>query len=178
LERHRNCTFSVPPERAVELNNLCPVCHRRLTKGVEQRVLELSDRPQGFVPEDAIPYKYLLPLSEIVAAVTGSSSLYASSVQEIYRRLIPSLGDEFEVLLSSSKDSIVSLVGSDMAEAILEVRNGKADVIPGYDGVYGQPVFSTMRKPKIGREDDRDEAVLDTAGESFDGKLDKYLRDV
>ena len=172
---HRKCAFSVPPQKAVELNNLCPICHRRLTEGVDQRVFELSDRPQGFVPEDAIPFTYLLPLSEIIAAVTGSSSLYSPSVQETYTRLIASLGNELKVLLSCSKESIAESVGPDIAQAILEVRNGRVEIIPGYDGVYGQPVFSKTNEDKARQKEDNESAVSETAAEIRDGKLDKYL---
>lgn len=172
---HRRCAFSVPSQKAIELNNLCPICHRRLTKGVDQRVFELSDRPSGFVPRDSIPFTYLLPLSEIIAAVTGSSSLYSPSVQEIYTRLISSLGNEFEILLSCSKESITESVGANIAQAILEVRSGRVKIVPGYDGVYGQPVFSTTNKDDANQKEYNERTASETAVEDRDGKLDKYL---
>ena len=141
---HRKCGFSVPPEKAVELNGLCPVCRKRMTTGVDQRVLELSDRPFGFIPEDSIPFIHLLPLSEIIASVTGSSSLYSPSVKKIHSCLITNLGTEFQVLLYSSRENITRLTGPEMAEAILNARHDNVDVIPGYDGVYGQPVITTI----------------------------------
>jgi len=47
---HRKCGVSLPPAEAIKLGNRCPVCGRPLTKGVEQRVEELADRPYGFKP--------------------------------------------------------------------------------------------------------------------------------
>jgi len=169
---HRKCAFSVPPERAVELEDICPICHRKLTKGVDQRVHELSDRPPGFIPEEKIPFRHLLPLSEIISTVIGIDSLYGRSIQEIYNRMIPRLGNEFQVLLSSPKENIDSLVGSDIAGAILEVRDDKVEVIPGYDGVYGQIRF--MESPSQ-REERRDSADPRDKDNRFKGKLDQYL---
>jgi uncharacterized protein (TIGR00375 family) len=68
---HRNCHVSLSPREALKLGNICPVCRRKLTKGVEQRVEELADRPAGFKPENAIGYVHLLPLSEIIATTLG-----------------------------------------------------------------------------------------------------------
>ena len=42
---HRNCKISLAPSEAIKFGNNCPVCRRKLTKGVEQRVEELADRP-------------------------------------------------------------------------------------------------------------------------------------
>ncbi|MBT8171881.1 endonuclease Q family protein, partial [Candidatus Bathyarchaeota archaeon] len=42
---HRNCKISLPPQEAIKYGNLCPNCGKKLTKGVEQRIEELSDRP-------------------------------------------------------------------------------------------------------------------------------------
>lgn len=78
---HRNCNVSMPPQEAIKLGNICPVCGRRLTEGVEQRVEELADRPAGYKPQDAIGFMHLLPLSEIIAAVIGMSN---PSVQGVW----------------------------------------------------------------------------------------------
>jgi len=60
---HRNCGVALSPQEAIKLSNICPVCRRKLTKGVEQRVEELADRPLGFKPQGAIDFMHLLPLS-------------------------------------------------------------------------------------------------------------------
>ena len=33
---HRNCNVSLPPKDAIKFGNICPVCRRKLTRGVEQ----------------------------------------------------------------------------------------------------------------------------------------------
>ncbi len=138
---HRNCGVSLPPQEAIKFGNRCPVCGRKLTKGVEQRVEELADRPEGFKPENVIGYMHLLPLSEIIATVTGVSSLSTGKVWEKYNRLIKHFEDEYTVLIDASKTEIQELVDEPIAEAIVRVREGRVKVVPGFDGVYGQLVI-------------------------------------
>jgi len=138
---HRNCKVSLPPQEAIKFGNRCPVCRRNLTKGVEQRVEELADRPVDFKPENAIGYMHLLPLSEIIAAVLGVSYPSVQRVWEIYNALVARFGDEYTVLIDAPVDSMVKIVEPRIAEAIVRVREEKVKVVPGYDGVYGQLVI-------------------------------------
>jgi len=127
------------------LANICPVCRRKLTKGVEQRVEELADRPDGFQPDNAIGFMRLLPLSEIIATVLGSDSPSAQKVWNVYNALIAKFGDEYTALIDASKEELSSIAGEDIAETVVRVRERKAEVVPGYDGVYGQLVVSKER---------------------------------
>jgi uncharacterized protein (TIGR00375 family) len=143
---HRNCHVSMSPQEAIKLGNICPVCGRRLTEGVEQRVEELADRPVGFKPQGTIGFMHLLPLSEIIATVIGVSNPSVQGVWSIYNNLIEHFKDEYTVLIDASREAMAKIVESHIAEAIVNVRDGKVHVIPGYDGVYGQPVFSESGK--------------------------------
>ncbi len=145
---HRNCKVSMPPQEAIKFNNLCPVCRRRLTKGVEQRVEELADRPVGFKPSKAIGYMHLLPLSEVVAAVLDASSPSLENVWQIYNTLIARFGNEYAVLIDASVEELAQVIDPKIAEAIVRVRAGEARVTPGYDGVYGQLVFFDEEEPE------------------------------
>jgi uncharacterized protein (TIGR00375 family) len=139
---HRNCHVSLSPQEAAKLGNICPVCRRKLTKGVEQRVEELADRPEGFKPEKAIGFMRLLPLSEIIAAVLNSDSPSTQKAWSIYNPLIEKFGNEYNVLIDASEDSLEGVVDKKIAEAIIKVREGTAKVVPGYDGVYGRLVLN------------------------------------
>lgn len=145
---HRNCHVSLSPKEAIKLGNICPVCRKKLTKGVEQRVEELADRPEGFIPENAIGYMHLLPLSEIIATALGVDSPSTQQVWNIYNRLIEKFGNEYTVLIDAPKQALSEVVDQRTAEAILRVREGKIKVIPGYDGVYGRPIIFEEEKPK------------------------------
>ena len=139
---HRNCNVALSARDAMKLGNICPVCRRKLTKGVEQRVEELADRPDGFRPGGAIGFMRLLPLSEIIAAVLGVDSPSVQKVWSIYNLLIEKFGDEYAVLIDASKDALGTIVDAKVADAIVQVREGRAIIVPGYDGVYGRLVLS------------------------------------
>jgi uncharacterized protein (TIGR00375 family) len=146
---HRNCKVSFSPQEAIKFGNRCPVCRRSLTKGVEQRVEELADRPVDFKPENAIGYRHLLPLSEIISAVLGVSYPSVQRVWEIYNALVARFGDEYTVLMDAPMDAMAKIVESRIAEAIVRVKEEKVKVVPGYDGVYGQLViFEEQEKPQ------------------------------
>jgi len=145
---HRNCNVSLSPQEAIKFGNRCPVCRRKLTKGVEQRIEELADRPVNFKPEKAIGYMHLLPLSEIIATVLGVNYPGTQKVWDIYNQLVTKFGDEYTVLIDASKEEMSRIVDSRIAEAIVRVREGKVKVIPGYDGVYGQLVLLEEREGK------------------------------
>jgi uncharacterized protein (TIGR00375 family) len=139
---HRNCKVSLSPSEASRLGNVCPICRRKLTKGVEQRVEELADRPEGFVPENAIGYRRLLPLSEIISEVLEVESPYAEKVWSVYNPLVERFGDEIKVLLEVSREDLASVAGEAVADAVVRVREGRVKVVPGFDGVYGRLVLS------------------------------------
>jgi uncharacterized protein (TIGR00375 family) len=149
---HRNCKVSLSPQEAQKFNNICPVCRRKLTKGVEQRVEELADRPVDFKLENAPAFLRLMPLSEIVSTVLGVDSPSTQAVWKQYNLLVEKFGDEYAVLMDASKEALLQTVDLPLADAILKVRSGQAKVTPGYDGVYGQLVLESATpsiiKPK------------------------------
>jgi PHP family Zn ribbon phosphoesterase len=108
---------------------------------VLQRVEELADRPEGFVPKDAIPFKTLLPLYEIISFAWGSGELYSKKVLEEHDKLIEKFGNELNVLLNVPEEELLKVTNEKIADAIIKVREGKVKYKPGYDGTYGKPIF-------------------------------------
>jgi uncharacterized protein (TIGR00375 family) len=135
---HRKCNVSLSPQEAQKFGNVCPVCRRTLTKGVEQRVEELADRPVDFKLDGSPGFMRLLTLSEIIAAVLGTDSPSTQAVWRIYNLLVGKFGDEYTVLIDASKDALAEVVDIAIAEAVIRVRAGSVHVVPGYDGVYGK----------------------------------------
>ncbi len=145
---HRSCSVSMPPQEAIKFSSFCPVCRRKLTKGVEQRVEELADRPVGFQPQNPIGYLRLLPLSEIIAAALEASSPSVQSVWSIYNSLTAKFGNEYAVLIDAPEEQLLKAADHKVVQAIIRVRHGRAYVKPGYDGVYGQLNLLEEKKPK------------------------------
>ena len=158
---HRACNISLSPAEARKLGNWCPVCKRPLTIGVLHRVEELADRPEGYVPKGAIPFKSLIPLTEIIAGQTGTAQLHSQRIWTAYNHLIKAFGSEFAVLLDAELPELKKAVDEKLAKAILDVREGKIEVKPEYDGVYGYPVFEGASREKIERRIEKEKASLD-----------------
>ncbi len=144
---HRACNISLSPQEAAKLGNICPKCHRRLTKGVEQRIEELADRPEGYQPKGAIPFIHLLPLHEIIGAVLGIDQISSKQVWEIYNSIVQKFGDEYKALIDASREELSKIVDPKIADAIVRVREEKVKVIPGYDGVYGKLMVFSEKEP-------------------------------
>jgi len=152
FDGHRACGISLTPKEAKKFNNVCPKCGRPLTIGVLHRVEELADREEGFKPNDAIDFKSLLPLYEIISFVTGANQLYSQKVIAEQDKLIAEFKNEFNVLLNVTKEELLKVTSEKIADGIIAVREGKVKYVAGYDGVYGRPVFSEEEFEKIEKE--------------------------
>jgi len=149
---HRLCNISLSPEESKKYNNICPNCGKLLTIGVLNRVAELADRPQGFKPQNAIPFKSLIPLAEIIADCLGVLP-GAKQVEKEYKNLIEKFDNEFEILLNASRSNLENVTLPEIAEGIERVREGKISILPGYDGVYGKiKIFSKEEKKSSSRQ--------------------------
>ncbi|MGB9763055.1 MAG: endonuclease Q family protein [Minisyncoccia bacterium] len=134
---HRLCKVSMSPEERKKVNGICPVCHKPLTIGVLSRVEDLADRPYGFIPDNAIPFKHLIPLREIIADVLNVQ-VKTKLVEEEYQKLVHHFKNEFTILLDTSLEELKTITKEQIAEAIINVRQDKVELIAGYDGEYGK----------------------------------------
>jgi uncharacterized protein (TIGR00375 family) len=134
---HRNCNILFSPQETRKHRSVCPVCGKRLTVGVMNRMNELADRPEGFVSPKAIPALHTVPLDEIIADILGVG-VNASSVEKEYLRLVEKGGSEFDILLELSPEQLSTFTPPNILEGILRVREGRLKITPGYDGVFGK----------------------------------------
>lgn len=131
---HRACKFSCEPEETVRRKGLCPVCGKPLTIGVLNRVHALADRAKSAT--SPVPYRYIIPLAELVASVfdVGPAS---KRVQKEIDAILSEKRTEFDVLLDMSKEDLERITKPEIARAILAMRNGEVERIAGYDGEFG-----------------------------------------
>ena len=137
---HRLCNVCLEPEEAKKLNNMCPECGKLLTVGVDQRIEELAQRPLGFKPENAKPFKSLIPLSELMAKF-HKKGVASKGIWEQYNKLVTDSHSEFDVLLTMPLSEIAEQTSKEFAAIIEKNRNGLVKVKGGYDGVYGVPLL-------------------------------------
>ncbi len=130
---HRQCNFSLKPGKTSD--RICPVCKKPLVIGVMHRVIELADREEGYIPNNAIPYTHQIPLREIISFVI-KKGIGTQAVENKYKEFIKAFGTEFNAL-NSSFDAI-SKIDHDIAEMIEKIRKNEIKIIPGYDGVFGK----------------------------------------
>lgn len=135
---HRECKFFSTPAETKRLKEICPVCKKKFTVGVLYRVDELADRAEHKIPQERfVPHKYIVPLREIISASVGVGKK-SKKVEEEYRRLVPTLGSEFEILLHRPIADIEQVVSDkNIALGVGNMRSGKVKIIPGFDGQYG-----------------------------------------
>ncbi len=137
FDGHRKCGVSLSPTEAERLGEICPVCGKKLTMGVDHRVEQLADREEGFVKEDGRKYESLVPLPEVISACMGYSTA-SKKVQGCFEQMLQKLGTEFDILRNVPAEDIKSCAGERIAEGIENVRTGHVKRIPGYDGEYGK----------------------------------------
>ena len=51
FDGHRKCHLCLTPKEAEAYGGICPVCGKKITIGVDHRVMQLSDREDGEAPE-------------------------------------------------------------------------------------------------------------------------------
>lgn len=157
---HRVCNIKYNPKQVKEKGAICPVCLKPLTIGVENRVIELSNKlissndyltlknknDVSFVydkDKKRKPFVSLVPFFEILLEVNNNSPTKA--LRE-YERLT-TISSEFDWLLKTPYEKIEKLSGEKLKEAIKIVRNRKVFVDPGFDGVFGKvKVFNQENK--------------------------------
>jgi len=143
---HRKCNFSCGPEETKKLSGICPKCKKPLIIGVDYRVEELAKEPKNFKPKNFKPFVKLLPLHELIS-LHLNSSVSSKKTWEIYNSLINYFGNEFKILLETSKDDFLKKdIDAKLIDLILKNRLQKIKVKPGFDGEYGVPLLSEEQK--------------------------------
>ncbi|MBI2640213.1 MAG: DNA helicase UvrD [Candidatus Sungbacteria bacterium] len=151
---HRACKYSCDPLKTKDHNDICPVCRKKMTIGVLNRVRQLADRGEGERPANVVPFKNLIPLDEVIGGAFGVG-VSSKKVKDEYMRLVNAFGSEFALLVDADEQEIRNGTPAEVAEGIIRVRQKKVRIDPGYDGEYG--------KIKIFEEGEQKEIIKKTA---------------
>lgn len=153
FDGHSDCKFSCGPKDTKNLNGICPVCGKKLLRGVLYRVDDLAvGREYGFQPPRAVPFRSIIPLEEIIAETLGVGTA-SKKVLAQYEGMVTQVS-EFEILLDTDPEEIARIagpgVGAVIAESVMRVRNGQVHIAPGYDGVFGKiQIYSAEERAKM-----------------------------
>ncbi|MDO8517652.1 MAG: endonuclease Q family protein [Nanoarchaeota archaeon] len=142
---HDVCKFSVSPEESEKIKEICSVCSKHLTVGVDHRVKNLADFPENYKSDKMKKVFEILPLHEIISTARASS-LASKKTWEDYDKLIDEFKTEFNVLLEVPIEKLIKVVDIKVAELIIKNRQGKINVRPGYDGVYGEMLLEEKQE--------------------------------
>jgi len=140
FDGHRNCNVCLSPKEAIKYKSYCPVCRKKLTIGVLHRIEELADREEGFIPKSVIPFKTLLPLSELIATIYNTQT-FSKKVWKEFSKLIKDFGSELKILLEVSREEL--RINKRLADLIIKNKEGELKVQPGYDGIYGKLILNS-----------------------------------
>ncbi len=148
FDGHRSCEVCFSPEETKKYNGVCPKCGRSLTLGVMNRIENLADRKKNFIPENAIPFKSLVPLEEIIKESLNQNS-FSKIVEKEYQKLIENFSNELKILLEVSLEDLKKIAHPMVVEGIKRVREGKVFIFPGFDGEYGKvSIFEEKKQEK------------------------------
>ena len=160
---HRACNVRYNAREIKEKGSICPVCHKPLTVGVENRVIDLSEKLLNekdlVLEKDRVgltfvydkekkrrPFVSMIPLLEILLELNNNSPTRA---QAEYERLTNNFATDFDILLKKDYEEIEKAGGEKLRQAIEIVRDRKVYVDPGYDGVFGKvKIFKNNEKEK------------------------------
>ncbi|SDT87592.1 UvrD-helicase domain-containing protein [Desulfobacula phenolica] len=146
---HRKCNICLNPAATDQIDGICPECGKKVTYGVLNRVQELSQRPEGYVPENRHGYQSIIPLADMLSEIfeVGPKT---KKVATYYQKAIENLGPELGILLDKSFEEIKTANIPLLAEAVQKMRTGDVNIDPGYDGEYGKVnLFSRQEKKRL-----------------------------
>ncbi|MDZ7317913.1 MAG: UvrD-helicase domain-containing protein [candidate division KSB1 bacterium] len=136
LDGHRNCQVRLTPAETASHQGLCPVCGKKVTVGVLNRVEALADRPFGAQPPTAKPYYSLIPLPEVLAEISGVG-VGTKAVATRLEKLLRQFGSEINILTEIPLIELQRAGGSLLAEGIRRMRQKEVQIAAGYDGEFG-----------------------------------------
>ncbi|MBI4597485.1 MAG: DNA helicase UvrD [Candidatus Omnitrophica bacterium] len=137
FDGHRVCKIRWAPAESRRHGLRCTVCGKKIIVGVMHRVDDLADRPEGARPANAIPFRNIVPLDEIIAEAL-EVGVGTQAVDREYQKIIYTCGTELRAVLEAPEEELRKATTPKIADGILRMRAGDITVEPGFDGEYGK----------------------------------------
>ena len=145
MDGHRKCGVVLDPRETMACGGVCPVCGKKLTVGVLNRVLALADREEPKKPAGHPDFSSLIPLCEILSEVLGTGPK-SKKVRSMYFRMLGKFRSELDILRTVPREELAAFSGH-VAEGISRMRRNNVIRLPGFDGQYGRiSVFSRKER--------------------------------
>jgi len=127
-------------------NNICPICNKPLTIGVNDRVKVLEQTQNLNIPlTKQRNFKHIIPLLEVIAYGYGVKTLTSKKILKTYTDIIKQTKSEVALwfLTSSQIESkLSSTIPEPILKSIININNSNFSFSPpGYDGEYGKLVI-------------------------------------
>lgn len=108
----------------------CSYCgSKKIIRGVMDRILEIADREKPLAASNRPPYHYQVPLEFIPGL--GSKKL---------NHLVQHYGTEMNIIHHVSKDKLALVAGEQIADYIIQAREGTLPLSVGGGGHYGKVI--------------------------------------
>lgn len=145
---HLKCKFWCEPEETRRRGGRCPTCGKALTVGVLSRVADLADRPpRPARPPSAPPFRSIVPLAEVVSEALGVGPK-SKRVRSVLEAMQTDGHSEFTILLDLSRSELERIAPAEIVQSIINMREGKVEIRPGYDGEYGAVKISGVSRAR------------------------------
>lgn len=109
----------------------CPYCgSNHVTRGVAERIADLSDRDPGSSKKERPPYIHHVPL-EFIPGV-GPKTL---------DKLIAQFGSEMAIIHDAALEQLNEVIPFKLAQLIHQARNGQLTLQKGGGGIYGKVII-------------------------------------
>ena len=131
-------------KKALELNRRCS-CGGIIKKGVYDKIMELAH--YKIMPYNRPDYKYILPLSEIIALQYATKNVLSKKVQSKWWEMVEKGNSEINILLDMPEKELFELDNS-LYKYILAFRNNFVVYKPGGGGNYGEPIITFSKDEK------------------------------
>ncbi|MBE9593801.1 MAG: DNA helicase UvrD, partial [Proteobacteria bacterium] len=142
FDGHRKCGICWTPQETIKHKGICPVCGKKVTVGVLNRIMQLADRVNPALRDDKKPFYSLTPLKNLIAEIKGVGA-GSKAVNEQYEELLGRGGAEFLILLDLPFEQIKEIGDEVLVEGIRRLRDREVFIEEGYDGKFGRiKVFS------------------------------------